>query len=317
MASNLESTTLAGKSPEAILPTLKGGPWSAMITPFSEDLQVDGESLGRLLRFGADSGVKGAFLGGTAGEGPFLSRTQMEEVLRQAALHNEGGMTLAAQVTGNSAAQVIENIEVAHSLGIDIPITSEPYFPKPLAPRQEAIEEYFDAVLDAAPGPIGLYFRQDSYTPEALARFLAHPSVVLVKDSSPGHVVRRAVLEARAAGKDFRVYTGDEFECLDALRAGYDGIIAGGGAIIGPMMKRLCDAHHAGEDAKAEEVVAEIRHFLLTVYGGSGYPSWLTGLKYALRRMGLIDTQRGMIEFPLGREQMEAIDVLLERSGLL
>lgn len=317
MDSNSESMTLMEKAADNPSPEMPGGPWAAMITPFTGKLEVDGESLGHLLRFGARSGINGVFLGGTAGEGPFLSRAQFEDMLRQAVLNNEGGMTLAAQVTANSAAQVAENIEVVRSLGIDVPITSEPYFPKPLSPRGEAVAEYFDAVLEVANGPIGLYFRQDIHEPDDLLRFLSHPSVVLVKDSTQSSVIRKAVMDVRASGKDFRVYTGDEFECLDALRAGYDGIIAGGGAIIAPMMKRLCDAQDAGREEEAEAIVADMRSFLLTTYGGSGYPSWLTGLKYALKRMGLISTTRGMIEFPLDSGQMKAIDELLEKSGLL
>src|SRR5690606_18777180 len=94
-------------------------------------------------------------------------------------------------------------------------------------------------------------------------------------------------------------YTGDEFASLGALRAGYDGIIAGGGAIIAPKMRSLFEAHRNGRYDLADSVDSEITDFLRTIYGGEGFPSWLTGLKYGLVRMGLISSIRGMIEFPV------------------
>ena len=79
------------------------GAWSAMSTPLTRDGKVDANALEKLVEHQIALGIKGLFIAGTAGEGPFLTNKERERLLKLTARFTNGRKPVAMQRTDNSA----------------------------------------------------------------------------------------------------------------------------------------------------------------------------------------------------------------------
>ena len=80
------------------------GLWTALVTPFSTDLQVDYDSLRRLIEFQIDEGVDGVLPCGTTGESPTLSWQEHDAVIEAAVRQVEGRVGVLAGTGSNNTA---------------------------------------------------------------------------------------------------------------------------------------------------------------------------------------------------------------------
>jgi len=104
------------------------GVWSATPTPFTDALKLDIEAIPRLVEHHLRLGVKGIFLGGTSGEGPWMSDSMRVELAKEVVKSNQDRMLLAVQVTDNSAIRMIDNIKRIEDSGVDIAVIAPPFF---------------------------------------------------------------------------------------------------------------------------------------------------------------------------------------------
>src|ERR1039458_5306318 len=205
--------------------------WSATPTPFTADGRVDVASVQRMVAHHVDLGVTGIMLAGTCGEGPWLRDRDREVLVRTAVEAAKGKLSVALQVTDNSAGRVLDNVERAAEWGVEIAVVAAPSFFINATP-QRLVTHYVE-VARRSPLPVGLYDRgahSPYVVPESLLpEVLAERNIVVVKDSSQLESRRRVYLAARVAQPDLVLFTGSEFDCVEYLEAGYDGVLLGGG----------------------------------------------------------------------------------------
>ena len=79
------------------------GAWSAMSTPLTEEGKVDSDALYKLIEHQLKLGIKGLFLAGTAGEGPFLPDRERLRLAELTMRYTAGRIPIAMQITDNSA----------------------------------------------------------------------------------------------------------------------------------------------------------------------------------------------------------------------
>ena len=84
------------------------GVWSATPTPFTESMEIDEAAVERMVAHHLRLGIKGLFVGGTCGEGPWMTDGQRRTLLRGIVRSAKGRLFIAAQVTDNSAARILE-----------------------------------------------------------------------------------------------------------------------------------------------------------------------------------------------------------------
>jgi 4-hydroxy-tetrahydrodipicolinate synthase len=286
-----------------------GGVWSATPTPFTDDWQVDTDSVKKMVEHHLRLGVRGLFLGGTCGEGPLLPDRVRRRLVQAVVAHARGRLVIAVQVTDNSALRILDNIAQARADGADIAIIAPPYFMSNVNPQ--TLTELYQQAIRESPLPVGVYDRgaySSILVPESvLAAAYAERNVVLVKDSS-GQPARRAVaLAARAARPELRLLDGDEFRCVEYLQAGYDGLLLGGGIFNGYLAGRILAAVAAGDLAQAEQHQERMNRLMWAVYGGKGTACWLSGLKKLLVEMGIFGTWKNIPGYPLTDECVQAI----------
>ena len=296
-----------------------GGVWSAAPTPFTDDWKVDVESVRRMVDHHLRLGVRGLFLCGTCGEGPLLPDGERRRLVQAVVERAAGRLAVALQVTDNSALRILDNIALAREDGADIAVIAPPYFMSNANPR--TLQNLYLQAIRESPLPVGVYDRgtySSILIPESvLASAYAEKNVVLVKDSSGQPARREVALAARAMRPELRLLDGDEFRCVEYLRAGYDGLLLGGGIFNGYLAREIIAAVAAGDFVLAEQHQDRMNRMMWDVYGGKDIACWLSGLKNLLVEMGIFTTWKNIPDYPLTEACVQAIAQVLDRDRAL
>lgn len=292
------------------------GVWSATPTPLTDTLTLDVDSVPRLVAHHLRLGVRGLFLGGTCGEGPWLRRADLRGLVRAAAAASAGRLLLAVQITDNSVGRMLENAEQAAADGADIAVIAPPHFL--LNATDENVRNLYVETLRRCPLPVGIYDRGNGGSVPVSAGVLetvyAEPAVVLVKDSSMDAGRRDLALRARRQRPDLRLLTGYEFDVVSYMRQGYNGALLGGGIFNGRLAALILEACAKGDASGAQTLQERMNALMWDVYGGREITCWLTGLKELLVRLGVFRTHRNLLNYPLTESCSRAIDRVLEQD---
>ncbi len=195
---------------------------TAVVTPFSDSLKIDLESLDQVMReqIAAKNGV--VYLGST-GEGPNITSTEKKE-LALAFKQYQGQVPVIAGVEGQKLGEQLEWISFLKSLGTDGLLIPTPLYSKPGRYGQT---EWFSALLDAAGIPCILYNTPSrSGVPlavETVKDLAGHPSFFGVKESSGSVEEMRRYKEVM--GEKF-LYCGDDLLFPSFARAGARGLVS-------------------------------------------------------------------------------------------
>ena len=288
--------------------------WSAAPTPFIAKLEIDVKSVRRMVAHHIRLGVKGLFLAGTNGEGPWMTESQRRLLVRTVAHCARKRLPLAVQVTDNSAARILDNIKMAAEDGADIAVIAPPYFP----PRKDPdvlLKLYLDSIAHSCL-PIGIYDRPmigGGVVPDAVMKVvLAEKKVIMLKDSSANADRMKHALAAKRRRPALLLLNGWEFNGIPYLKAGYDGLLLGGGVFNGYLAGQIVAAAAAGEWERAKRLQLRMNRMMWGVYGGKKIACWLSGEKYLLVRMGLFRTWKNYPGYPLTSSCQEAIRRILK-----
>ena len=285
--------------------------WSASPTPFLASGDVDVAAVHRMVAHHLDLGVSGIMLAGTCGEGPWLREKARETLVRAAVEAAEGKLRLALQVTDNSSGRVLDNIDQAAAWGVEIAVVAAPsFFLNATPPR--LLQHYLE-ITRHSDLPLGLYDRGAAspyvVLESDLALLLAEPKIVLVKDSAQQASRRNAYMAARKARPELVLYSGSEFDCVDYLAAGYDGLLLGGGIFNAKLAHQITAAVRANDLPAAHALQARMNDLMYRVYGGKKIECWMTGLKELLVQLGVFSSNANLLGYPLTplcREQIHA-----------
>lgn len=293
-----------------------GGVWSATPTPFTSHMRIDEVAVKRLVEHHLRFGVKGLFLCGTCGEGPWMPDRERRALVRAAVAASRGRLVIAVQVTDNSAARILDNMRIAAEDGADMAVIAPPFFLINATPNNVAAL-YLEAIR-GSPLPVGIYDRGLNsavvVTDAALRQIYAEPKVVLVKDSSANPERMKLALSLKRKRPTLRLLSGDEFACAEYMKAGYDGLLLGGGIFNGQLAGMIIDAVHAGNLREADRLQIRMNRLMWDVYGGKKITCWMSGLKHLLVEMGLFRTANNFLNYPLTPACRQAIARALVRE---
>jgi 4-hydroxy-tetrahydrodipicolinate synthase len=204
------------------------GLYTALITPFDNNDNVDEEGLIQLIEYQIESGVDGITLLGTTGESPTLTSEEKERIISIAMKTVNGRVPVMIGCGTYSTKTTIEAAQKAEAAGASSLLIVTPYFNRP---PQEGIYEHFRAVSKAVSTPICVYniagrCGQNIET-KTLARIAELPNIRAVKEAS-GNISQIAdVIEIIARKKDhFTVLSGDDSITLSLMALGGSGLIS-------------------------------------------------------------------------------------------
>lgn len=293
------------------------GVWSATPTPFTEAMAVDKVSVKRMVEHHIRLGVKGLFLCGTCGEGPWMTDRQKRDLIETAARSAKGRLILAVQVTDNSASRMLDNVKMVSEVGADIAVIAPPFFMQLVTPR--ILEDLYMTVIDKSILPVGIYDRGKYSSvivpPKVLMNIYKHPKVIIVKDSSEDPERMKIALRVRAIRKDLALFSGNEFDCITYIKSGYDGLLLGGGIFNGYMAGLIIDSVKSGNLKKADQLQLRMNNIMFDIFGGKEIKCWLSGQKKLMVDMGIFRTWNGYLGYPLTKSCSKAIQRVIHENG--
>ncbi|MBU2494961.1 MAG: dihydrodipicolinate synthase family protein [Candidatus Omnitrophota bacterium] len=292
------------------------GIWSAAPTPLTEKMEVDVASVERMVEHHLRLGINGLFLLGTNGEGLWLPERHRRTLVRKVVEHNKGKMLIAVQVTDNSAMRMLENVKLVEEDGADIAVIAPPYFLMNATPKN--ICALYLEVIGKSSLPIGIYDRGSFgpvVVPDAVLKVIyGQKKVILVKDSSTKPEHRKIALAARKKRPELRLLNGWEFNCIDYLKDGYDGLLLGGGVFNGYLAGLIMKAVKDGDLQLAQRLQDRMNRIMWAVYGGKKIKCWLAGEKELLVKMGIFRTHKNFLNYAVTKSCDKAIERVLERD---
>jgi 4-hydroxy-tetrahydrodipicolinate synthase len=227
---------------------------TAMVTPFTQDGQVDYAVAEQLAEYLVTHGSDGLVLCGTTGESPTLTwdeEYQLFQVVKQAIA---GRAKILAGTGSNSTHEAIEATRKAANLGLDGTLQVVPYYNKP---PQEGLYEHFKAIATAVPDlPIMLYNvpgrTGQTLLPETVARLAELSNVVSLKDAG-GNLDHTSQVR-RLTPSSFTIYSGDDSLTLPMLAIGAAGVVSVASHIAGDLLKQMIGAFFQGQPQVATEI---------------------------------------------------------------
>ena len=198
----------------------------ALITPFTEDLQVDVEALKKLVNFQIDNGVDYLIVLGTTGESATLTSGEKKQVVKTIISENNGRIPLALGIGGNCTAKVVEEIKSTDLSAFDAILSVSPYYNKP---SQEGIYQHYKAVAAASPKPIIMYNvpgrTGSNMLPETVQRIAQDCENIMGIKEAAGDMVQAMKLISLVPN-GFLVISGDDMITLPMVLAGGHGVIS-------------------------------------------------------------------------------------------
>lgn len=291
------------------------GVWSAVPTPFDNKMDIDQESINRMVEHHTKIGINGLFLLGTNGEGPCLGEKQKLQVVDSIVKANRNRMLIAVQITDNSAKQMIENAKKFIDAGADILVISSPYFfPRP---DEKRLFSLYESVINSVDIPFGIYDR-GKYSSvmiplKVLKKIYENEKVIIIKDSSSDEERMKLALKMKKRNKRLRVFNGNEFDCVKYLIAGYDGLLLGGGVFNGYLAKKIIDEVKNKNIKEAEKLQKLMNKIMYATYGGKKIKCWLAGEKYLLMKMRIFRTWNNLYEYQINKQCKEAVERVFKK----
>jgi 4-hydroxy-tetrahydrodipicolinate synthase len=229
----------------------------AVPVPFTADGDLHEAGLRPLYEFLDGEGVDGVFVAGTTGEFIALDDDERAAVVA-AALDVFGPDRVYAHVGAASARQAERLTGRAVALGARRLAAITPYY-LPAAPR--GLVDYYRRVAAAASGArlfVYLYASRTTTTvsPAQLAELAGIPGVAGVKIS--GEPTARVAEYLRAVPAGFEVYSGNDVEFGNVVRAGAAGAVSGMSSAFPRPFVALRDALRRDDDQGAKSAQGHI-----------------------------------------------------------
>lgn len=224
---------------------------TAMVTPFTEDNQVDYAVAEELAAYLVENGSDSLVICGTTGESPTLSWEEEHELFKVVKQAVTGKAKIIAGTGSNCTQEAIAATRLAAELGLDASLQVVPYYNKP---PQAGLYEHFRAIAKAAPDlPMMLYNipgrTGQSLTPETVAKLAEIDNIIAVKEAS-GNLDTACAIRTLTPDS-FAIYAGDDFLTLPLLTVGGIGVVSVASHLVGKEIKAMLTAFLTGDTAKA------------------------------------------------------------------
>ncbi len=230
---------------------------TAMVTPFTKNLELDYKQAVEVANYLVETGTDTLLLAGTTGECPTL--THDEEFKLFKTIKESGGarVHVMAGTGSNCTKTAIQATKKALDATIDSVLQVVPYYNKP---SQEGMYQHFCEVANATNLPIMLYnipSRTGSFLePETVLRLSSHPTICAIKEAAGS--VETVEKLASILPPEFLIYSGDDGLTLEFLKKGATGVVSVASHCVGIQIKELIQCFKQGDIKKAEHINAKL-----------------------------------------------------------
>ena len=253
----------------------------ALITPFTETLEIDYKALKKVLRHTA-KGVDYYVVMGTTGEAATCSEEEKKKVLEFVKDNNPNNLPIVFGIGGNNTQHVLDSIKSTDFEGVTALLSVSPYYSKP---PQEGIIQHFKAIADKCPVPVILYNvpgrNSSNLTAETTLRLAEHENIIGTKEASAN--LEQCMKISKYMPKDFLLISGDDMLTVPIYSMGGKGVISVLANALPVIFRKMKEFSFAGNFTKASQEQFK----LLDINGPMYEESNPVGVKQLLQEIGV------------------------------
>jgi 4-hydroxy-tetrahydrodipicolinate synthase len=237
---------------------------TAMVTPFSDDRELDLDGARRLARHLVTTGTETILVSGTTGESPTLTDQELSDLTKAVREEIGDDAKLMVGAGTNSTAKSIKATERAAAEGADGILLVTPYYNKP---GQRGLADHFRAVAGATdlpvlvydiPGRTGLEVAVDT-----LLELAEVDNIVGMKDAALD--LEKTGEVASRAPDDFVIYSGQDSLNLPILAVGGVGFISVAAHVVGSELAEMARTFDS-DPVKAREIHLRLMPLFLALF---------------------------------------------------
>tara|TARA_B100000989_G_scaffold298824_1_gene290231 strand:+ start:1099 stop:1986 length:888 start_codon:yes stop_codon:yes gene_type:complete len=225
----------------------------AVITPFTENLEIDFDALEKHIKFLISNGVHGLVSCGTTGESPTLTHDEHKLVTEKIMTFSKRKVPVMSGCGSNSTIESIDLVNHSESIGVDAILLVTPYYNKP---TQRGIVEHFKLIAKKTNLPIYLYNIPSRSVAnidiETLKKLSKIKNIVGVKDATADLTYPLQTFET--CGGNFIQLSGEDATFLSFLVSGGSGCISVSANVIPKLHSQLYNYWYSGQYQKAMNI---------------------------------------------------------------
>lgn len=278
--------------------------YTALITPFDKEGNIDFEALSRLIEKLIKEGEKGFVICGTTAEAPTLSLEEKEAILDKVIIEAKG-CSIIMGISSNDTKEALRQLYFFKDKAIDAFMVVVPYYNKP---SKNGLYKHFATLLEATDKPLVIYnipgrtgIEIDVDTIIQLKQ--KYPHLIGLKHASHNF---KMVDTLKQKIPDFKIYSGEDALLKKGLDHQMDGIISVTSHVVFPKIKRFIDLYENGGNIELEDDFLRIFAYY-TFIEASPAP-----IKYILYKQGYIQNYLRLPMTPLSLEKKKEIDLFLK-----
>jgi len=191
---------------------MEPGCYTALITPFDQNGNVDENGLEQLINFQIDNGITGILATGTTGESPTLKWEEHEHVIKQVAKLAKNKCLRIAGTGSNNTTEALEALGHAAKDDVDAVLLVDPYYNGPSS--LEIRREYYEVAARQYPDMTIIPYIIPGRTG---AQMLPQDLAILAKNYKNVSCVKEATgnldnirLTRKFCGDNFNIFSGDD-----------------------------------------------------------------------------------------------------------
>ena len=282
----------------------------ALVTPFTRNLEVDYNALGKLLDFVIDGGVNYVVSLGTTGETPTLNKKEKINIVEYTYERVGQRVPVLVGIGGNDTRELIDDLKTFPLDRAIAVLSASPYYSKP---SQEGLYLHYKALAEASPKPILLYNvpgRTGRNMTAATTLKLANEveNIAGIKEASGDMAQCMQIL--RDKPQHFLVVSGDDALAMPQMACGMEGIISVAANALPKdfsTMIRFCLKGDFEAAKKANDQLIEAYDLMFAENNPAGVKAFLSDL-------GVIENFTRLPVVPLSEELHDRVRMYLTKE---
>ena len=238
----------------------------ALVTPFTEEKQVNYEELERLIEYQIAGGIDAIIVCGTTGEPVTMTEEERLSVISCTIETVGKRVPVIAGTGGNCTENVVSFSKKVNQLGVDGLLVVTPYYNKA---TQEGLYQHYKEVAAAVDAPIILYNVPSrtgvNILPDTAARLGKEiDNIVALKEAS-GNMTQVAEVIQKAEG-ELDIYSGNDDQIVPVLSLGGIGVISVLANIVPKVTHDMVWSYLDGEASQARKLQLEYLELIQAIF---------------------------------------------------
>ena len=281
----------------------------AIITPFTDNLEIDYESLEKQIEHLISNGINYLVVLGTTGESVTQTNDEKLDLINFVKRKVNNRVPIVLGIGGNDTAAIVQKIKHTDFNQIDAILSVAPYYNKP---SQEGLYRHFKSIAEVSPVSVILYNvpgRTGSNIKAETTLRLAKDfkNIVAIKEASGDFSQSMEIIKNKPT--DFIVVSGEDALTLPLMSIGVSGVISVVANVFPKEFSTMVQLALNNNFTEAEEIHYQLLELIDYLFI-EGNPA---GAKAALSNMGIIKNNLRLPLVPVSMETNKKIAELIKK----